>query len=624
MIITSGYLKSIKKNNNWLKENYFFTSVSLQQSVQHIKAGSVVNIGFFNYGIFLDPIGKDKIFYQTSEITNVFIDNNCAIIEFKDGSHWVLNAQEKKRNKIVSSIQNHSNISSATGVIAENISDTSPVELNNNRIPTTNIGTNQSTYTSTGTTSQSYDLKWYQHTWLICILFAFWFLYGIPVIIGIILLVAKNKADATMREALRQLSRDNDNYARMLSPEMQDAVGLQHHIDRLHDEEKAANNRLQQIDLEINKCNQRIDELNQTIKHKKKDLVVLDEEILVQEFGLYKPQYDFATALDYKEELQKIRAKQKELIKNKLAVSGNMNWQVNGSASKGKKMVSDTQKLLLKAFNTECDAIISKVKYTNFDASLERIYKSSSAISKLGTMMNIAVTQRYIDAKVKELRLAFEYQLKKQEEKEEQKAARAEQREQARIQKEIEEQRKKIEKEQNHYRTAYEKIRQQLQNSPDDPELLRKQTEFEDKLDDIDHALSDIDYRQANMRAGYVYVISNIGAFGEDVYKIGMTRRLDPQDRVDELGDASVPFKFDVHAMIFSDDAPALETALHKAFEDKKINMVNHRREFFRVTLDEIKRVVKENYDKTVEFVDVPDAEQYRISEKMRNGEIAK
>ena len=162
----------------------------------------------------------------------------------------------------------------------------------------------------------------------------------------------------------------------------------------------------------------------------------------------------------------------------------------------------------------------------------------------------------------------------------------------------------------------------QLEQKPDDLDLLNKKSELEDKLSDIDKALTDIDYRQANMKAGYVYVISNIGAFGENVYKIGMTRRLDPQERVDELGDASVPFRFDVHAMIFSDDAPALETALHHAFEDKKLNMVNQRREFFNVTLDEIKKVVQENYDKTVEFVDIPDAEQYRISKKMRENRI--
>ena len=138
------------------------------------------------------------------------------------------------------------------------------------------------------------------------------------------------------------------------------------------------------------------------------------------------------------------------------------------------------------------------------------------------------------------------------------------------------------------------------------------------QLDKIDKEFKDVDYREANQRAGYVYVISNIGAFGENVYKIGMTRRLDPQDRVDELGDASVPFNFDVHAMIFSDDAPRLEAALHNAFADRKLNFVNQRREFLRVSLDEIKKVVKENYDRSVEFVELAPAEQYRESIKLR------
>ena len=147
--------------------------------------------------------------------------------------------------------------------------------------------------------------------------------------------------------------------------------------------------------------------------------------------------------------------------------------------------------------------------------------------------------------------------------------------------------------------------------------LLEKKEEIEKHLSDLDIAIKDIDYREANKRAGYVYVISNIGSFGENIYKIGMTRRLDPMERVDELGDASVPFKFDVHAMIFSDDAPTLEASLHHAFENKKVNMINGRREFFRVTLDEIENVVKANYDKTVEFIKIPQAEQYRESQKL-------
>ncbi|NBI72373.1 DUF4041 domain-containing protein [Clostridiaceae bacterium] len=417
---------------------------------------------------------------------------------------------------------------------------------------------------------------------------------------------------------------------------MQELHKLQELVDSLHAEEISTKSELENAkkaaekDIQKKKAEKYILEkdiidkksdiniLEREIAEKKKQVVLLDDEILVQEFGLYKPQFDFASALDYKEALAAIRANQKELIKNKQAVTGNTNWQVNGSASKGKKMVSDTQKLLLRAFNSECDELVSKVKYTNFDASLDKIYKSAETISKLGTIMDIAITQQYLSAKVKELRLAFEYQTKKQQEKEAQKAARAEQREQAKIQKELDEQRGKIEKEQTHYQTAFEKIQSQLQIHPDDPDLLDKKLQLENRLSDIDKALTDIDYRQANMKAGYVYIISNIGAFGENVYKIGMTRRLDPQDRVDELGDASVPFNFDVHAMIFSDDAPALEAALHRAFENRKLNMVNQRREFFNVTLDEIKEVIKKNFDKTVEFIDVPDAEQYRISLKMK------
>ena len=218
------------------------------------------------------------------------------------------------------------------------------------------------------------------------------------------------------------------------------------------------------------------------------------------------------------------------------------------------------------------------------------------------------------------MQLAFEYAQKKQQEKEEQREIKARMREEAKLQKEIEETRKKLEKEQTHYLNALAKINSQLLEASETEKeaLLKKKQELEEKINDTEKAIKDVDYREANKRAGYVYIISNIGAFGKDIYKIGMTRRLDPMERVYELGDASVPFNFDVHAMIFSDDAPKLEHALHKAFEDRKLNMVNQRREFFNVSLDEIKEVVKNNYDKTVEFIDLPSAEQFRISEKMR------
>lgn len=473
------------------------------------------------------------------------------------------------------------------------------------------------------TISISLKTPWYLNSVLICILFALWFVYGIPLLLGICLLIVKRRYQKKLAIQVQDLSQRYKDAQNLLTPEMQDAHQLQILIGSLHEEESIANKNLSDIKAEteqlVAKRQESLDKIEKQISETRKQLVCMEEEVLVQEFGLYTPQYDFASALDYKEELAKIRQTQKDLIKSKQAVFGNLNWTVNGSKAQGKKMVTDTQKLLLRAFNNECDDLISKVKYTNFDATLNRIYKSAEAISKLGTVLSISISKQYLDAKTKELRLAFEYRQKQQEEKEELKAARDEQREQARLQREIDEQRKRFEKEQTHYQTAFEKLKQQLEKNPNDADLLKKKEQLETHLDDINKSLSDIDYRQANMRAGYVYVISNIGAFGENIYKIGMTRRLDPQDRVDELGDASVPFNFDVHAMIFSDDAPALEAALHRAFEDRKLNMVNQRREFFNVTLEEIKEVVKKNFDKTVEFIDVPDAEQYRISQRMRS-----
>lgn len=408
-----------------------------------------------------------------------------------------------------------------------------------------------------------------------------------------------------------KIKEENERLKGLLTPELTQINDQLKRIDEL-------NKTIATIEKQISDKQEECNSLNDTINSKKSEVVELDDKIIYQDFGLYTPKFSFVSSDIYKEKLKDVRSKQKELIKNNLAVTGNMHWTVNGNASKGKKMVKDMQKLLLRAFNAECDDAVEHVKYGNFEQYQKKIQHSCDSISKLGSIMDVGITSRYFNLKVDELSLALEYQIKKAEEKEALKAARAEQREQAKLQKEIEASRKQLNKEHSHYDSALKKLLIQLETNPDNQDLIDKKEKLENQLEDINKAISDIDYRQANMRAGYVYVISNIGSFGENVYKIGMTRRLDPQERVDELGDASVPFSFDVHAMIFSDDAPALENALHKAFADKKVNMVNQRREFFNVTLEEIKEVIKQNYDKTVEFIDTPDAEQYRMSQKMR------
>lgn len=364
-----------------------------------------------------------------------------------------------------------------------------------------------------------------------------------------------------------------------------------------------------------------VEGLEKSIAARKRELIVADEAVLMESFSLYKPTYSFTTVDAYKEKLEKNRSQQKDMIKNDIAAFGSDQWRVNDSLAQGKKLVGDMKKLCLRSFNNECEAAVDEVKFNNFERCEARIDKSAEAVERLGKIMGVRINPRFVQLKKDELRIALEYQVQKQREKDEQKELRAQLREEARVARELEEARKEALKEQQHYQNAIEKINKQIAACINETELevlKEKLGDLTSKLDVISENIAQIDYRQANQKAGYVYVISNLGAFGEDVYKIGMTRRLEPQERIDELGDASVPFNFDVHAMIFSDNAPALEATLHRTFAERRLNYINNRREFYRVSLDEVKQVIKENHDKSVEFVEVPPADQFRETQKMR------
>lgn len=395
-------------------------------------------------------------------------------------------------------------------------------------------------------------------------------------------------------------------------------------IDQLssqfEDEKKKIDKDIYQLKLKREELHDQLKKLNQDIERKKNDLFDISEEVDLQDFGIYKPHYDCLSSEQYKERITGNRLLQKKMIKEKTAMNYFDGWTLDGSKSKGRAMNNDNMKMVMRAFNYECDSIIDKVKYNNIEKIKDQIYKSANTINKLNIRNKIEIRPEYINLKIQELELVHEYRQKKQEEKEILREQRAEEREQAKLQKEIEAERKKIQKEQTHYQTAKEKYLKELTTAEDSQkeDIVNKIKDIDNHLEEINKNLQDIDYRQSNQRAGYVYVISNIGSFGENIYKIGMTRRLDPQDRVDELGDASVPFTFDVHAMIFSDDAPALENALHKAFDDKKVNLVNNRKEFFNVTLDEIKAEVKKHQEKMIEIKDIPEAEQFRETLMLR------
>lgn len=371
---------------------------------------------------------------------------------------------------------------------------------------------------------------------------------------------------------------------------------------------------------EVDELQSRNVALDKSIREKRSEIVTLDDEILMQEFGIYEPRYDFMTVDEYKIKIDRLRGEQKEIAKQLNERAKNSGWTLNGSKADGKKMIVNEQKLVIRAFNSEADEIIRKVKFSNIEASIKAIQKSGDTIGKLGEMSALLVPQSYIDLKKEEAYVSFEFAKFKEEEKERLRELKAQEREAKKLEKEIEAERKKLEKEQLQYSKALADVIAKIETAkPEDLSALEaKKAEIEGNLDEVAKAVADVDYREANQKAGYVYIISNIGSFGENVYKIGMTRRLDPMERIKELGDASVPFDFDVHALIFSDDAPGLEAALHHEFEARKMNLVNHRREFFKCSLEEIKAAVLANYDQTVEFVSIPDAEQFRISEKMR------
>lgn len=353
----------------------------------------------------------------------------------------------------------------------------------------------------------------------------------------------------------------------------------------------------------------------------KNEIIQLDDEILFQDFGVYKPQYFFAELDEYKIRLTEIRKMQRKMISMGSAVISNVNWKVNGSEKEGKKLIAQNSKQAIRYFNLECDICINKVKFSNYNSSKERIRKAYIIQNELNETNQIEISHDYLTLKINELNLAYEYQLRKKEESEKRREEKEARQEEMRVAREIEEKREELLKEESHYSNAIVRIDKQLENETNEAKrefLNKKLKQLLVAREDAQKAQIELDSREANKRAGYVYIISNIGAFGNNIYKIGMTRRLEPLIRISELSGASVPFRFDVHALIFSEDAPKLETALHNAFEDKKVNLVNSRKEFFYVTLDEIKKVVRKNFDETVEFKNLPDAEQYRTSVMLR------
>lgn len=368
--------------------------------------------------------------------------------------------------------------------------------------------------------------------------------------------------------------------------------------------------------------------MDETIVHKQAELDHLKQQIdlandnlSLQEFGFFERQYKFSDSTKYKDKLDTLRMQQKSMVKNKQAGVIIRPMLLDNSKSKGRAMQNQLIKAAIRGFNGEADALLVKVSVSNVDKKVQALRRAFEQLNKMYARNLIGITYEYLELKIAELRLAAEYELQKQEEKDLLREQREKEREDRKLQAEIKARRKQLDKDRKHFKQMVDNVEKLLETAAsDEVEKLKLQlAEYQEKLSELDELEEDIDYREGHATAGYVYIISNIGSFGENVYKIGVTRRLEPLERIRELSSASVPFRFDVHALIFSEEAFALETDLHNQLAAYRVNKVNGRKEYFKVPFEEIKSILEKHKELAIELSEQAEAFEYRQTLAINN-----
>jgi len=385
----------------------------------------------------------------------------------------------------------------------------------------------------------------------------------------------------------------------------------------------------------IQQSESRLVDINKTIQELESKRLELDDKLteIQTALSLYSPLYDFIEvgffeepeylfeiSERYKIEIKNVREKQKELISQNDAITIPDTYALIEDNQFAKRVMEGQVRLMLKAFNIECDLLISSVKPSTYSKMLERIEKVANDLEKNAISLRAGFTEEYLKLKFQECTLYYQFKLKEEREREEQQRIKEQMREEQKAIQEYERALSKAQKEEQIFQDALEVARAELAAAAEEQRI-----KLEDKVKNLEKLLLEAQEKEERAksmaeqtRRGHVYVLSNIGSFGEDVYKIGLTRRLEPLERVKELGDASVPFSFDVHAMIFSEDAPLLESNLQREFSKYRLNQVNYRKEFFYVTLEEIKEKAVKILGNNIEFKETALAEEYRESRRLR------
>ncbi len=331
-------------------------------------------------------------------------------------------------------------------------------------------------------------------------------------------------------------------------------------------------------------------------------------EAELQDVGVYRYRHRLDDVVAYKAALECLKDAIRTTAQPGVAVNGSPQWTVDGSIVKERAMVREVSKLMLRAYNADADHAVRTMRPYKLDSALARLDTTRSTITRLGKTMRIEISDHYHRLRRSELELTADYLSKVEQEKDRQRALREQQREDRKVEEEIARKQAQLDKERQRYTTALA----QLEAGGDTAAAAQVRAQ----LTSVTAALAGLAQRRENLRLGHVYVISNVGAFGHRMVKIGMTRRLEPEDRIRELGDASVPFRFDKHALILSEDAVELEAWLHRRFRDRAVNRVNTRREFFYVTPAEVRDALAERGEQfLVEFNEVADAEEWHQSD---------
>ena len=487
--------------------------------------------------------------------------------------------------------------------------------------------------------------EWYLSTWFIALLCACWFLI-LPPIGGIVLLIIKSMREKKQQEVFSQTFAQNNLlvHENTKMKEACDKLGVTEYaetkkkLDSLNDEIQNDNILIDKLRSQITELQEKNDKLTKSITTQQRKLSRSKElykscTYAFDNFISLDIPYDncrlgtndlddaetIAPSVMLKLHCMDVKSLRKAYKENEKLIDNILQQYSKRYTTKANKSIYN---LMVIALRAELQNILYALKHEKLDVAIEHVKDISAKYLKIagegnqsiaGTLTKFIGEIEYLF--INAVKIEYNYYVKREQAKQEQLALKEQMRQEAEERKALEQEKKRVLREEEKFNTEINKLQDTLSSTTNESEIDKLKArilELQSQLSDVVVKKEEITNLQ-NGKAGTVYIISNLGSFGEDVFKVGMTRRLEPQDRINELGNASVPFKFDVHSFIFSQDAVALESKMHEILNDRRVNKVNMRKEFFKISIDELEKIVDE-IEPTAEFNKTMVAEEFHQS----------